>query len=41
MARYIVTSLLAVAAASALALGDEPVGDTGASFCLFVAQART
>lgn len=40
MARYIVTSLLAVAAASALALGEEPVADTGASFCFFVAEVR-
>ena len=38
MARYIVTALLAVAAASVLALGEEPV-DTGASFCFFMAGA--
>lgn len=36
MARYLVVSLLAVAAVSALALGVDPAVDAGGSLCLLL-----
>lgn len=37
MARYLVTSLLALAAASSLALGDDRAADPAVDFCVLLA----